>query len=114
MTIEIQNLLESRLKEIDAEIAQLRRALEHLGPTETKSRKPGRLKTSRRRGGGKRAGRGERQRQVLDSIKKMPGASANELADAMGIGATQVYGLLRKAEAKKLITKSGQGFTAIS
>jgi hypothetical protein len=40
----------------------------------------------------------------------MRGASANELADAMGIASTQAYGLLRQAQDKGLITKKGPGF----
>ena len=67
----------------------------------------------RSRRAGKRARRGERQQQLLMTIKKMRGASPNELADAMGIGSTQTYGLLRQAEGKGLIVKKGQGFEIV-
>lgn len=40
----------------------------------------------------------------------MSGASAAELADAIGIGSNQVHGLIRKAEADGRIEKKGQGY----
>ena len=43
----------------------------------------------------------------------MPGASPNELADAIGVGSTQVYGMVRSLEAKGEIEKKGQGFAVL-
>jgi hypothetical protein len=40
----------------------------------------------------------------------MSGASPAELADAIGIGSNQAYGLIRKAEADGLVEKKGQGY----
>jgi hypothetical protein len=117
------SLIQSRLAEIEDEAGRLRRVLEHLDPgrggRSRSRRSPGPNRSSkssgsksagRSRRSSKRAGRGERQKQLLATIKTMRGASANELADAMGVGATQVYGLLRQAESKGLIAKKGQGF----
>jgi hypothetical protein len=113
--------MQARLVEIKDEEASLGRAFEHLGPngegaetdrsdTDRRSAR----KASRARAGRKRAAPGERQRQLVDVIKKMPGASPNELADAIGIGSTQVYGLARSLEGKGEIRKKGQGFELAS
>jgi hypothetical protein len=120
-TEDVRRLIESRLTEIDEEARRLRRALEHLsgsvggggvGRAPRSARSPSRAGVSGQ-ARGKRAARGERQRQLLQVIPKMRGASVNELADAMGIGSTQVHGLARKAEEKGLIIKKGQGFEVI-
>jgi hypothetical protein len=112
MSMEAQDLIENRLEEIDREAARLRRALAHLDPSASKRRQV-RPQSTRRRTGKKRAARGEREKQLLDTIEKMPGASPNELADTMEIVAPQVHGLLRKAESKKMIVKKGQGFALV-
>ena len=121
---EARKLIESRLAEIEAETNKLERAVASLGegsvtPRRGRGRpkKPGASATPSRprRGPGKRrspkrARRGQRQAELLAAIKKMSGASAAELADAIGIGSNQVYGLIRKAEADGQIEKKGQGF----
>jgi DNA-binding MarR family transcriptional regulator len=40
----------------------------------------------------------------------MPGASASELADAIGVGSSQLYGLVRALEAMGEVKKRGRGF----
>lgn len=44
----------------------------------------------------------------------MPGATANELAHALDLGPTQIYGLVRSLEKKKAIRKKGQGFEVLA
>jgi hypothetical protein len=117
-----RNLIESRLAEIEAEAKQLEKAVASMGEESVPRRRdPGRapkavaasqLKSGpRKRRPPKRANRGQRQAELLTAIKKMSGASASELADAIGIGSNQVHALLRKAEADGKIEKKGQGFT---
>jgi sugar-specific transcriptional regulator TrmB len=105
-------LLESRLAAIEKEAGQIRRTLEHLSPNSgsTPTRKPG----STRRGGRKRAARGERQRQLVETIEKMPAATPLELADAIGVSSTQVHSMIRSLEGKSRVRKKGQGFEVIS
>lgn len=62
------------------------------------------------RGRSKRAKRGQRQAELLAMIAKMSGASASELANAIGIKSTQVHALIREAEAEGRIKKKGQGY----
>jgi sugar-specific transcriptional regulator TrmB len=125
MSDEIRNLINTRLAQIEEESGRLQRALEQLAPTAGQGRRensggrrkfkvPARRPARVPRGPkAKRAARGERQRQLLDAIKKMPGASPNELADAVGVGSTQVYGMLRSLEGKGEIKKKGQGFKIV-
>ena len=116
MTTEIRNLLETRIAEIEDESCRLGRAVEALGssPDRGKRSGPGGRRPSKpsRRSRGKRAARGERQRQLVEAIKKMSGASPNELADSIGVSSAQVHGMLRSLEAKDRIKKKGQGFVA--
>lgn len=105
-------LLESRLAAIEKEAGKIRRALEHLSPTSrpTSRRSSG---SARRRGGRKRVARGERQRQLVAAIEKMPAATPLELADALGVSSTQVHSVVRSLEGKSRIKKKGQGFEVI-
>jgi hypothetical protein len=122
-----RSLIRSRLADLDVEAKQLERALAGLGrgsrhgrrlpggPAKgvsaeaPASRKP-KSRASGKPGGAKRAKRGQCQEELLAAIKKMRGASPAELADAIGIGSNQVYGLIRKAEADGRIKKKGQGY----
>jgi hypothetical protein len=122
-----RNLIQSRLTDLEVEAKQLERALEGLGDgSSQRHRRPGRPakrvsaeapastkpkpRAARKPRGSKRAKRGQRQEELLAAIKKMRGASPAELADAIGIGSNQAYGLIRKAEADGRITKKGQGY----
>jgi sugar-specific transcriptional regulator TrmB len=120
MIVEVENLIRRRLAELGDEERRLQRALELLSPNgAARPRKPGRRNATAPRAstatprGAKRAAPGERQRQLVDAIRKMPGASPNELADAIGVGSTQVYGMVRLLQAKGEIERKGQGFVVI-
>lgn len=121
---EAREIITSRVAELEEELGHLQRALVQLdgaepsasggglGPRESKRRsKPKARKPVR---GSRRAKRGQRRTELLAAIKKMPQATVPELADAVGIPAGQVYGLVRKAEADNRITKKGQGFVVKS
>jgi hypothetical protein len=120
MTLEVEGLIQQRLVEIGEEEWRLRCAVDHLQSNgDGHARKPRRRRATAPRTsaglprGTKRAAPGERQRQLVDAIKKMPGASPNELADAIGVGSTQIYGMVRSLEAKGEIKKKGQGFAVV-
>lgn len=114
----VRQLLHSRLDEIIEEAERLERALRSMGENipsrpstrrrSTAATKSSQRRTSRRRP--KRAPRGQRQEQLLAAIKQNPGARPAELARAIGINPSQVHGLLRKARARKLIAKQGEGY----
>jgi hypothetical protein len=105
-------LLETRLGELRTEEKKLTEALRQLGggagrsDGKTAARKPRR----RRRAG--RVARGQRREELLTAIKAKPGAPVAEIASEMGISPGQVYGLVSKARADKLIVKKGKGFAA--
>lgn len=115
MIDEIRLLLERRLVEIADESRQLERAIKVLGgrtlgrrPAET--RKPPK---DSRRPTTKRAAPGERQRQLIAAIKKMPGATTVELAGSIGVADTQAYGMVRSLEEKGQIKKKGKRFEVV-
>jgi len=60
--------------------------------------------------GGKRAARGARREELMATIKANPGASAADLAVTIGIRPTQVYALVAKAKAERLIVRDGDGY----
>ena len=117
MTTEIRDLLETRLAVLKDEAGRLERALEALGPARTQPRRAATTargsSKSPRRYKRKRAPRGERQRQMIEAIQKMPGATPLELADSIGVRSTQGHGLIRSLEGKGKIKKKGQGFEVI-
>lgn len=111
---EARTIIGARINELHEELGHLERALKQLDGAEASAeiRKPpgkDRAKPKLPKPA-KRAKRGQRQEELLAIIKKMPGASAAELADRIGIKSTQAHGLIRKAEAGKLVKKKGQGF----
>jgi hypothetical protein len=119
-------LISSRLDEIKEEGAGLERALKALGPEGRAPRRAGRRSggkaRSRSAGSGsqsgstssqpsrKRAAAGTRGEELLAAIKAKPGAGAAELAATIGIRPTQVYGLVAKARAERLIVRDGAGY----
>jgi biotin operon repressor len=117
MTTEIRNLLETRLADIDTEAGRLQQALEALGSDGSHGRRSGSGEglppKPTRRNKGKRAARGERQRQLVEAIGKMSGASPSELADAIHVSSTQVHTMIRSLQDKGRIKKKGQGFVLI-
>jgi hypothetical protein len=108
----VRKLITDRLRELEAEAGQLRRALGGLG--EGDGAAPAAPKPSRKRASGKRrrsqAPRGRRREQLLAVIAAKPGARPSELAAEIGIAPGQVSALLAKARDEKLIVKEGAGY----
>ena len=95
-----RHVIEERLHEIEDEAKKLRDALARLAHKD--GRKPARK-------GSNRAPRGERQSQLLASIKKHPDYKPSEHAKAMKVSPNQVYGLARKLQEEGKINKTAKG-----
>lgn len=107
-----RKLIADRLREIDAEAAELERALKGMvGTSRQRSRRKAADKKRGRRKSRRLAPRGQRREQLLAAVKAKPGARPAELASAIGISQSQVHGLIRKARAEKLIVKKDGGYT---
>lgn len=105
--------IEDRLHEIRDEEKRLVNALKALGGRAKKtahldggSKKPRRSR--------KRAKPGEREKQLLASIKKHPDFKQAEHAKAMGVSSNQVYGLVNKMTKAGTIKKSKEGTLIIA
>jgi hypothetical protein len=114
-TEQVRALVHSRLEEIRSEAESLERALKALASDSENGRRatarPGRPDPARRKPRpSRRAARGERQVQLLAALEKAPGATAAELAGAIGVASSQAHVLIAKAKAQKLIVRSGSGY----
>ena len=111
-------LLEERRQELRAELDQIESALRGLGGTR---RGPGRprgsgSKTSGTRTPAKRRRRrgGTRADHALAHIEANPGATAAEIASAMGIKPNYVYRVMAELEKDGHVRKDGKGYHAIA
>lgn len=103
-----RSVIEDRLHELQDEEKRLLAALKALGG---KTKKPSRAdgdskKTQRRR---RRAKPGEREKQLLASIKAHPSYKQADHAKEIGISGNQVYGLVSKMTKAKQIKKAKDG-----
>jgi hypothetical protein len=107
-----KDLLRSRLSEIDKERVQLEHALSSLGSGHTKrtAGRPARRPGAKRRSGGKRARRGQREAEFLAQIKSKPGAKISEIAGTIGVAPQQLYPIARRLSASGKVTRRGEGF----
>ena len=85
-------------------LGKLRDALARLAHQD--GRKP---KSKPARRSSKRAPRGQRRTELLASIEKHPEYKPSEHAKAMNVSPNQVYGLVRKLQAERKITKTAKG-----
>jgi hypothetical protein len=109
-----KELLRSRLSEIDQERAQLEHALASLGPASAPASrsgsKPARRPRAKRRSGGKRARRGQREAEFLAQIKSSPGAKISDIAGTIGVAPQQLYPIARRLSESGKVTRKGEGF----
>lgn len=61
-------------------------------------------------GSRKRAPKGLRQLQLLDTIESEPGQPIAEMAKRIGVGPTQLYPIIRRLKTEGLIVPKGDGF----
>ena len=116
---EARSLLEKRLAELDAEREQLTAAIKQLdgvmkgsgnGSTASSRRTSTRTRgsrnsTKRSSGSRKRARRGQREKQLLSSIKANPDYRVSDHAREVGVSPQQLYPLLNRLVSKDAIVK---------
>jgi hypothetical protein len=117
-----RRLLESRLNEVEDEANRLRRAISSLSegsagaaakssPSKLRAGRSARSKP-RAKPRAKRARRGEREGQLLASIKAHPENSVSQHARAIGVSPQQAYPLLKRLGAAGRIEKTASGYRA--
>ncbi|HEX6117666.1 MAG TPA: hypothetical protein VFY99_11235 [Solirubrobacterales bacterium] len=111
---QVRNLLQDRLRELDDERAQVRKALSDLGGGR---RGPGRPRGSRNRAatsaGGRRRRRrrgGTRRDQAVKMVAANPGISAGQIAKEMKIAPNYMYRVMGELETEGLVRKEGRGY----
>lgn len=108
-----RELIRDRISEIDAERKQLEQSLAALTGKNGTRRGPGRPRGSSN-GSARttigRAPRGQRRQQVIEHVTKNPGARPSDIANALGVSANQVHGLITKLKADKLVKKQDKGY----
>lgn len=109
-----RTLLEDRRAELKRELDEIEGALAQLGG---RRRGPGRPRGSGSKGrqasGGKRRRRrrgGTRAEHALKHLGEHPGATASELASAMGIKPNYVYRVMAELEKDGRVRKEGKGY----
>ena len=113
-----RKVLKQRIAEIDDERGRLERALAELGSGSSGTRRSGRTSAakprgrSRSRSTGKRAPRGQREDQLLSSIRSNPDYRVSQHAREIGVSAQQLYPLLRRLSDKSLISKANGRYRA--
>ncbi len=114
---EAVGLIRERLKELEAESAQLERALSSLtggregrrGPGRPKGRTSGSSRSGRRRRG--RRG-GTRSEHAMKLIKENPGISASEIAKRLKIKPNYMYRVLGDLQKEGRVVKDGRSYSA--
>lgn len=108
-----RKVIEDRLREIRDEERQLEQALRHLiirdrakRPTASTKRTTGRA--------GKRAPRGQREKQLVASIRAHPDYKQADHAREIGVKPNQVYGLVNKLSKDGKVKKTKSGKLALA
>jgi DNA invertase Pin-like site-specific DNA recombinase len=114
---EAAGLIRERLREIDAERAQLQRALASLTGGREGRRGPGRPPAATRAKGSSSNGRRRRRRrastradQAVKLVTENPGISASEIAKQMKIKPNYLYRVLGELEKQGKIRKDGRAY----
>ena len=106
-----KELLEKRLAELDAERKQVQHALTSLGTGRGRRGASGARRTAtRRRSGGKRARRGQREAEFLEQVRSAPGAKISDIAKTIGVAPQQLYPIARRLSDSGQVTRQGDGF----
>jgi len=110
---EAAGLIRKRLKELEAERAQLQRALSSLTGGREGRRGPGRPRGTSN-GGRKRRKRrgGTRSEQAVKLIQANPGIGASEIAKQMRIKPNYLYRVLGDLQKEGRVKKNGRAYTA--
>lgn len=112
---EAAGLIRERLNELDAERAQLQRALSSLTGAREGRRGPGRPRAStaaRPRGRKRGRRRNTRADQALKLISENPGIGASEIAKKMRIKPNYLYRVLGDLQKEGRVKKDGRAYAA--
>ena len=111
---EAAGLIRERIRELDAERAQLERALASLTGGREGRRGPGRPRGATARTAGRRRGRRRSTRadQAVRLVKANPGIGASEIAKKMKIKPNYLYRVLSDLEQQGRVKKDGRSYTA--
>ena len=110
-----RKLLEQRRDELRAELNQIESALSGLGGSRRGPGRPRGSGSSRPAGGRRRRRRGgTRAEHALTFIEANPGATAAEIATAMGIKPNYVYRVMAELEKDGRVRKDGKGYYALA
>lgn len=112
---EAAGLIRDRIKEIEAERAQLARALASLTGGREGRRGPGRPRgSSRSNSGGRKRGRRRNTRsdQAVKLIQANPGISASEIAKRLKIKPNYMYRVLGDLQKDGRVKKDGRSYSA--
>ena len=105
-----RSVIEDRLKDLREEERRLEQALKHLVGRDGAKPKTERAKSSTTRSRTrKRAPRGQREKQLLASIKAHPNYKQSDHAREIGVKPNQVYGLVNKLSKDGKVKKSKDG-----
>jgi hypothetical protein len=108
---EAAELIRARIRELDAERAQLERALASLGAGT--GRRRGRRSASASHANGRRRRRrrgGTRAEQAVKLVQANPGVSASEIAKSMKIKPNYLYRVLGELEKEGRVRKEGRAY----
>ncbi|MCD6016582.1 MAG: hypothetical protein K0R88_2666 [Solirubrobacterales bacterium] len=106
---EAAGLLRARIRELDAERAQLERALSTLTGGRRGPGRPAGTTTRRRR---RRRRGGTRSDQAVKLVAANPGISASEIAKRMSIKPNYLYRVLADLEKQGKVRKDGRAYHA--
>jgi transcriptional regulator with GAF, ATPase, and Fis domain len=110
-----RHAIEDRLKDLREEERRLEQALKHLVGRDGAKPKKGRTKSSPTRARTrKRAPRGQREKQLLASIKKHPDYKQADHAREIGVKPSQVYGLVNRLSKDGKVKKSKDGKLSVA
>ena len=107
---EAAGLIRERMRELDAERAQLERALASLTGGREGRRRPGRPRGSSAGGGRRRRRGGTRADQAVKLVTENPGISASDIAERMKIKPNYLYRVLGNLEKEGRVRKDGRSY----
>lgn len=108
-----RSLLEERREELRSELDQIEQALAGLNGRRRGPGRPRKSGSTARGSGGKRRRRrkgGTRAEHALKHVTANPGATAGEIAKAMGIKPNYVYRVMADLESDGKVRKDGKGY----
>jgi len=110
---EAAGLIRKRIEELEAERAQLDRALASLTNGREGRRGPGRPRGTTPRGRKRGRRRSTRSDQAVKLIRENPGISASEIAKRLKIKPNYMYRVLGDLQKEGRVKKDGRSYSAV-